>query len=348
MRLLPILLFSVLLALSFPAAAQQGDPPSSATPPPLPSSEQEEATDAEEAESPPPPGARVRRTPRVSRGDAPMGSFSLIAHGEEASVLARSELVVGQTLHGLTQAVLVCLLASCSTTQQVAGALLLGGVAGGLGSFFLTGSGISGGMATAVNTGTAWGLAEGLLLLGTFAPSTGTGYAGLLAGTTLLGTAAGVTLGGLLHPTGGQVAMASSGGIWTAVLVGLFSTPFLSGLSSQAFFGMELLAANVGLAGFGFLASRLQYSRGRVFLIDVGGVLGALVGGAAYFLAGLPVSQSQWLGPIAGAGAVGGLVGAVLLTANIDAPPDAAVAELSMFPLLGPGGETGLAFGGRF
>ncbi|MDQ3263852.1 MAG: hypothetical protein M3Y59_09345, partial [Myxococcota bacterium] len=305
----------------------------------------EETTEEEAEEAPARPKKRTVRKPKL--GDAPVGTFSLLARGEEEAVLARGELVVGQTAHGVTQAVLLCLLLSCNSAQAWTGGLLLGAAAGGVGSFLLTGSGVSGGMANAINTGTVWGFAEGALLLASLPPQPGTAYAGVLAGTTLLGTAAGVALGGLLHPTGGQVAMASSGGVWTAVLVGLFTTPLLNSLQS-GFWGMELAAANVGLLGFGYLASHLNYSRGRMFLIDVGGVLGGLVGAAAFVFAGLPASQAQLLGPLIGAGALGGLAGAVLLTSSIDAPSDEFVAQITLFPLVGPEGQTGLALGGRF
>ncbi len=344
MNLSSLALTALLLALPLNAAAQE-----LTTPPPPPDEEQPAVAPAEEAEEeeaePVRPRKRTVRQPKL--GDAPVGTFSWIARGEEESVLARGELVVGQTVHGGTQAVLFCLLMNCGSPQAWTGSLLVGAAAGGVGSFLLTGSGISGGMANAINTGSGWGFVEGALLLASLPAQSGTAYAGVLAGTTLLGTAAGVALGGLLHPTGGQVAMASSGGMWTALLVGFFATPFLNDLQS-AFWGIELAAANAGLIGFGYLASQLNYSRGRMFLIDVGGVLGGLVGAAAFVFAGLPVSQGQLLGPLVAAGALGGLAGAVLLTSSIDAAPEDFVAQMSLFPLVGPEGQTGLAVGGRF
>jgi hypothetical protein len=270
------------------------------------------------------------------------GNAAAVASGEEATLLARSELVVGQTVHGIAQGFLLCAAASCQP-PSFASAMLLGAGAGFGVSVLGTWGGITGGPATAINSGTLWGVVEGFWILGLQAEGSPGAVPGVLAATTLAGTGLGVAAALLLHPAGGQVALANSGGIWTSLLAFLVVWPWASDFAPQTLPAIELLAMNAGIAGLAFLSTRVEISRGRMLLIDAAGLLGLVLGYTAYQVAGLAPSLT-YLGPMMAAGAVAGLAAGAALTYRMDARAPVKVTLIPGGPQGTPGASVFAAF----
>lgn len=173
----------------------------------------------------------------------------------------------------------------------------------------------------------------------------------VIAGALLAGGGIGVGLGALLaveaRPTDGHVSMANSGGIWLGGLT-LFGMLGVTGgrFSGQAFGTAELIASNAGMLTMALVGTQVQVSRGRMLLIDGGGILGTLVGMGIAVLAspmhyGPDASMLGWFS-LLGAGA--GLATTAVLTAGLDAPPRSVASRVTLSPM-GPYGQPGLTAG---
>ncbi len=264
----------------------------------------------------------------------------LLAPHEEATLSARLELVAGQTLHGVAQGLYI---AGISDEDVTPVSTLVGGVAGGVGSFLLTRKGISHGPAMAINAGTYWGLANGLFF---FLPrgelSTEARWGSMLVFTTA-GAGLGILIANELRPRAGQVALTNSAGFWSGTLA-----TYLLMASNQhrdpRIFGFIQASTDAGLLGGMVLSVFLHTSRLRMLLIDVGGVLGSLFGaGLSLVLANgydLPT-----FGACAAGSTLAGLALATYLTRDVDREQAPAV---SFMPLVGRKGEMGLVMGARF
>jgi hypothetical protein len=116
---------------------------------------------------------------------------------------------------------------------------------------------------------------------------------------------------------------------------------------SQAFFGIEQGVVGAGLLTFALLSRNMDISRGRVLLIDAGGLLGGLVGLSAMFLSlGNDHGDAVLVG--SAVGVVAGLGLTTFLTRDFDAPDDD-MPTVSVVPAtLGRHGGMGLAVLGRF
>ncbi|NOK23568.1 hypothetical protein HMI50_41965, partial [Corallococcus carmarthensis] len=75
---------------------------------------------------------------------------------------ARASLTVVQTLHGITQGVMLCSISNCQDGRAFVAVSLLGGGAGAAISMLATRSGLTQGQAAAINSGTVWGFGYGL------------------------------------------------------------------------------------------------------------------------------------------------------------------------------------------
>jgi hypothetical protein len=265
---------------------------------------------------------------------------------ETPTALARAELVVGQTLHGIALGGEFCGVVQCDDGRAIVAALVVGAGVGLTGSLLLTGDGVTAGRASALNTGTIWGGWNGLALLGSVAPSDfGQEAFAVMMASQLVGLGAGELAYRLWTPTGGDVAMANSAGAWLGAftLFGLAATSFDA--DSRAIFATLLVASDLGLVGGALATSWVRMSRGRVLLIDTGGLLGTLLGfGVTVLAAGDNVEPSA----VFPAGIIGGLAGLGLtayLTRNWDLPDTAPQAHLMLAPT--EGGMT-VGLGGRF
>ncbi|MFP2899949.1 hypothetical protein, partial [Corallococcus sp. 4LFB] len=286
------------------------------------------------------PGARLAQDtlarPVVSSEEGPSQ--------EGPSKGARASLTIVQTMHGITQGILLCAISHCQDTRAYVAVSLLGGGAGAALSLLTTQSGLTQGQAAAINSGTVWGFGYGLASIGSLDldgdASTGAVMAGALGFTGL-----GILVAELARPTAGQVSLANSGGLWSGVVAALIMGT-QDDNDARAFFGIEQGVVGAGLLTFALVSRSLDISRGRVLLIDAGGLLGGLMGLSALFLA-FNDGHGDVLLVGTAVGVVAGLGTATFLTRDFDGPDDAPA--VSVIPAtLGRHGGLGLAVLGQF
>lgn len=236
-----------------------------------------------------------------------------------ATSLSRAEFVVAQTIHGVGLGLELCLMAECDDSRAVGASMIAGGGVGlGL-SLLLTGDGITPGHAALLNAGTAWGAASGFFFSGVINPTTD--EARVIPASMIAGQLAGLGLGHLIwrgtHASAGDVAIATSGGLWldfvTLMVVG---ATFDGDLEPEAAFGALLASTAVGLGAGALIADQYPMSRGRVLIIDGGAAVGALVGVGAGLIIQSDESAPYFVLPAIGA--VGGLALTTYLTRNWD------------------------------
>jgi hypothetical protein len=252
-----------------------------------------DATVTVNAVPPPPP-------PPVAPPVAPPGT-------ERTDQFARFELTMAQASHGGWQGVGLCLIANCGDWERTGnllpmlGAGVLGSMVGAGVAWFSTGDGVTLGQATAVESGTSWGLANGFGLLMVIQPSVSAwrAWVGTAMATTAVGTGVGAALAVLNRPHSGDVSLANSGGIWAAVF-GLEAVMATSGWnfgSAEAFVRTNALTAmvlgNGGLVAASLLAPQLRWTRSRVAYIDIGGGIGTGLGALVGFLFGSGMVSSS-------------------------------------------------------
>ncbi|MBZ4418739.1 hypothetical protein [Myxococcus sp. RHSTA-1-4] len=284
---------------------------------------------------------RLARTRLIPGGRlAAAAASELGPEGRSDSALAAMTVV--QTLHGAAQGVLLCAIAECSG-QAFAGASVLGAGAGAASVLLLAKEhGVTSGQAAAINSGTVWGFWFGIAsLLALDLEGDEAIGAAMLGGAGFTGV--GIALALVARPTAGQVSMANSGGLWTGAVTALLLATSDSD-DTQTFFAVELGATAAGIVVLGVLSNTFTVSRGRMLIIDAGGIIGGLLGAAAtYVAAGDDAGDSILVG--SAVGVVGGLALTTYLTRNFDAP-EAPQATLTP-ALLGRDGM-GVAVLGRF
>lgn len=284
--------------------------------------------------------ARLART-RLGPG-ARLAEAALLRAPEKPTGFARGSLVVWQTLHGATQGVLLCALIECGSSGFAAASLFGAGVFAALSWSITDGSGITPGQAAVINSGTTWGVWYGPALSVVFDVD-GDDVPTALMSSMLSLTGVGVAMAVLANPTAGQVSLANSGGLWTGVVVGLL-LPSLGDGDDKAFFGITSVATGVGLTAGAILSRSILVSRGRMLLIDSGGILGGLVGLASGAVLG---AEDESLALVAGAGTLAGLVLTTYVTQDFDGPFTPAP-EVALAPTVMGRGGMGLMLGGRF
>jgi hypothetical protein len=283
--------------------------------------------------------ARLRPAPRLAEDSVTENAFG----PERNTGGARASLIVTQTIHGMTQGLLLCGIADCEEQGYSSAALLGAGVGAGasiLGSM----GGITPGQSAAINSGTTWGFWFGIASI--YALDTeGDESLGLVIASGAGFTGLGLLVAHAGQPTAGQVSMANSGGLWTGVVTALFLGTLDSG-DTQSFFGAELAATGGGLLAFGLLSRTVPVTRGRMLLIDAGGIIGGLTGAAAVFsVIGSDSNSGDAILLGAGLGTMGGLALTTYLTRNFDYRN---VPEVTLAPTTTKHGGMGLAMMGRF
>lgn len=250
----------------------------------------------------------------------------------EPTGLARAELVLGQTLHGLTQGVWGCVMLPCTDGALGTGIVLLSAGLGGTASYFLTTWGISPGDATAVNSGTAWGIFVAAALAQMTDLRSNASFFRAMSLGGWLGTAAGVGVALLVHPAAGQVSLVNSFGIWTGALVGTL----IAQIQPEAHLSwtLELVSTAVALGLGTVFAAYVPLSRTRVLLMDLGALLGGLLGAAIS-----AATNPSLIGAGAAIGGAVGLGGMALVAREWDRPTGLAVTLLPV----GPGSRAGFS-----
>lgn len=311
----------------------------------LESSIAEEATDYE------PEGTQSSRVATANLPPSKTDRLEL----ERPTGLSRAELVSFQTLHGIAFGGELCAAARCFSSTAVIGSLILGGATGLGASLYATRDGITPGRAGAINAGTIWGFGNALalnIITDNFAGGTVAGSILPLAAGQLLGTGGGYLAGRYLRPHAGDVAMANSGGLWAGLFTGLFTvTAGLQG-SPRGLVSALLVTSNLGIVSGGYLASQHPMPRGRVYVINTGGMLGGLLGvGTAVLFSGGVVGP-QVAGGMTMLGAGGGLALSTVLTSDWpldDGNERAGLGDTSLFVHPTRTGEGGvISIGGEF
>ncbi|WP_342378519.1 tetratricopeptide repeat protein [Myxococcus stipitatus] len=277
------------------------------------------------------PGAKLARA-----AAAPVNPVN----GERRSGGATASLMVVQTLHGATQGILLCAIAECSSQGYATSAMLAAGL-GATSSALLAQGGITSGQAAAVNSGTVWGLWFGISSIYGFDMNEERALATAMIGG-LAFTGVGALVASTVQPTSGQVSMVNSGGLWTGIVTALFLSSY-NDVDTEKMFIAGMAASSAGILGLSFLAQDLPVSRGRILLIDAGGVLGGLLGASTMFM--FTQNDEDAILFSAGLGAVGGLALVTYLTRDFDGP---ALPQAVLTPAIMGRNGAGLAMAGRF
>lgn len=254
--------------------------------------------------------------------------------GEQPSGLARGELVVTQTLHGIALGVELCFVIDCNDSRMAVGTVLVTAAAGLTFSLLLNrDTGMYPGHTAALNSGTYWGAWHGLagaMILELDEDAT----AGMMAVSQIAGLGVGHLIYTLMSPSSGDVSMATSGGVWMgawAVMVnGL--TEFKG--STPAIFTSLLLASDAGLVISALLTEHYPMTRGRSLIIDASGIAGTLLGiGFPVLIMGDDV-DSQFVFGSALVGSMLGLgLGIGLTHGTWDDPEDLVDLNIGIMPL---------------
>jgi hypothetical protein len=266
---------------------------------------------------------------------------------EGPSPLARAELATFQTLYGITAGGLICGAAECDDARVIVSLLALGGGGGLALSLYATRNGITPGRAQTINAASGWGIFNGIALASALDMESNEAFA-----TVLLGQGAGVLTGIAINsfrdPRGGDVSRATSFGLWASTL-----TLYAHGLAdfeadSTTLWTSLLIAADFGLAIGGALNYKniAPMTRGRVLLIDAGGLVGGLLGMGSVVLIKGDVGDGKVFFTAAILGTLGGLGLTTYVTRAWDAPDDV----LDVTVGIAPDGQGGGSFvvGGRF
>lgn len=285
--------------------------------------------------------ARLART-RLGPG-AKLAEAALLTAPEKPSGFARGSLVVWQTGHGATQGALLCGIIDCDGRGYLAASLIGAGVGAAVSLYGTQETGVTSGQSAAINSGTTWGVWYGLAAVQVFEIEDEDALATVM-GSTLSLTGAGIAVALLTNPTAGQVSLANSGGLWSGVITALILAA-VGGDDLSDFFAVESVVTGVGITSFAVLSQSLPVSRGRMLLIDSGGILGGLLGAATVALLGADDGEPIAVG--AAVGAVGGLALTAYITRDFDGPSTPAP-EVAVAPTVMGRGGVGLALGGRF
>lgn len=280
--------------------------------------------------------------PRPSPTPSPEPTGLAALRDEKPTTLARAELVIGQTAHGIGLGLEFCLLAKCDDVRAMGATMILGGASGLTASLLLSRNGITPGHASAINTGVLFGLAEASFITGIAQPNDSqVAVVGPMVGQ-ILGLGIGHLVWESTGASAGDVAVATAGGLWLGVLglnVGLGFNSF----DERAVLGMVLASSSAGLILGAVAANYFPMSRGRTLVIDGSALLGGLVGlGAAFTIQGDQLERGP-LFLLIDVGILGGIALSTILTRDWDLPDDLPPVQVGIMPV--PGGGAALSFG---
>ena len=212
---------------------------------------------------------------------------------------------------------------------------------------------MSEGRAATIEGATTWSTANAAALCA-IADRDGRSTLGATLGAGAVGLVVSAALTSSRAPSAGDMSIVNSAGAW-GLVAGALSLTFAGDDVSPQRAGWTLLAGtDLGLLVGGLTASRVEVSRGRMLVIDAGGILGALVGVAIPVFAEAHDPQAYGLAALAGITV--GLGTARHLTASWDdeAPRPLAASSPRAGPRAGPallplaGGGTAAGIAGAF
>ena len=202
------------------------------------------------------------------------------------------------------------------------GLVLIAGPVGGLaGSLSLTrNSELSDGQASLINLGGVWGIwqAVGAAALAD-ASEKPTVYASMVGGALGLALASTIVRDRDISP--GDATLINFGGIWGTwfSICGAMAARDRSSDSSKFVLSSAMMGGNIGLLTMAGWSTKLNMSRARARLINIGGIVGTLYGlGTSILLDIEPEDRSFW--SLMGIGGMIGLTAGSYFTRNYDTP----------------------------
>lgn len=267
---------------------------------------------------------------RVEPEVAPIPGVMETTRDGPPSIYSRAELIVLQTIHGLVVGGEICVITECNGAQMVGGVLLGTGAVALVTSLILTNGGITPGQTASLDAGALWGGSLTLSLMGAIGGDDGisSGEVGAVLAGQLVGMGLGQGIWMLTRAGPGDVSLASSGGLWFGTLSALTALMLATdaGIEGTTMAGVIF---GGGLAGLGLGATLAHYapmSRGRVFIIDGGALVGTLMGVGVSLLVAAD-GQEAFLPPALGL--VAGLGLTAYLTRHFDEPEAPQVAAFA-------------------
>jgi hypothetical protein len=218
----------------------------------------------------------------------------------------RVELTVWGTGYGITNGVFTAILLDAGADGGVLASLVGGSVGFATPWIWSKYRNVSDARATLMTFGGSWGMWQGIAWPFVLSENfDGDGH--LLSG--MIGGAAGLLGTGMLtansNISSGDAELITSFPGWTSLYWMWISV--VSGIDDGTFLlGSTLVAGDVGILAGAALAQHVDFSRGDVRLINLGGLLGALVGGSAIILADISEPKMAYttvmLGSLIGSG----------------------------------------------
>ncbi len=247
-----------------------------------------------------------------------------------SSALARGEFVFWSTLGGVALAANLCVAIDCSSDRATAGVYTLTVGSALAASALASRGGIQQGQAQLYNSAQTWGAWNAFLINGDF-PEDGE-QAGVAIALQVGGLAAGVGLWPVWRPTQGDVALANTFLVWGSVMT-LFGH---LAADEDPSLRTVVIAGDISLLAGALASQALEVSRGRTFLIDVGGLLGVLAGA----LVATGADDDRGAGISLMLGTAAGLAVGFVTSRGWDRPPPVQVA-----PAVIPGPARSVGYG---
>ena len=199
--------------------------------------------------------------------------------------------------------------------------LIAGPLSGLIGSLSLTReSELSDGQASLMTLGGTWGIwqAVGAANLADAGEKLTVG-ASMVGGAIGLALASGIVKDRDISP--GDATLINFGGIWGTwfSICGAMAARDRSSDSSKFVLGSAMMGGNVGLSTMAAWSTRLNMSRARARLINIGGIVGTLYGLGTSILLDIE-SEDRTFWSLMGVGGVIGLTAGAYLTRNYDTP----------------------------
>ena len=233
----------------------------------------------------------------------------------------RAELVIFSSLYGIWSGIaLSVLLDTADETLLFAG---LGGVAGLATSLWLTSDRpITPEQARATSMGGSWGTWNGLAVAVAADPS-GQDPEKVIVGSALaggfLGIGAGIALSHRYAYAGDELGLVNSAGAWGTFVAGmtLLITNVQPAHPREVFIPL-LAGSDLGMVGGAWASQSVHISEGRLNYINLGGALGALLGGGVLLSARDNIESSRSVGWTMLGSAAAGMAAGTFFTRNMD------------------------------
>ena len=245
----------------------------------------------------------------------------LLQQPKPISGMSRAGLVGFGTLYTTWVGVGTLILLDTEEAAPYGLVLIAGPLSGLFGSLSLTReSELSDGQASLITLGGTWGIWQAVAAANLAdADEKLTMGASMVGGALGLALASGIVRGRDISP--GDATLINFGGIWGTwfSICGAMAARDRSSDNSKFVLGSAMMGGNVGLSAMAAWSTKLNMSRARARLINIGGIVGTLYGlGASILLDIEPEDRSFW--SLMGIGGMVGLTAGSYFTRNYDTP----------------------------